>query len=356
MKILNFNQFSHKINKLLESEMDENLLKEIEEYKNNLKYISFRKNLFIGLLIFLIIAFISMVIFNLIYYQHQKIFLLSLPTLFLFVLVLMFSTISVKWKRKYEEKKKNTPKIFTNKTFLNAICCDENFTTIATQQTLNTNFIEKQVDLNFEFRINDIPNYAQVVEEKEVLKFYSTTKFQDIFILNFYKCHWIKEATTYNSATKSFTTTYVDVYKEFYALYHLINPNNIIQERELDYELFNSTNSNVNLESSTFNKQAGLIASDQIKARMLFTPAIQLEILENRNNSILKTFCIKKQDNLIKILFKPLNEQFSLFKNAFLYENDIKNAFSHYLKRDVYGLLELLRFSIYRGKWEDFSY
>ncbi|UUD37172.1 Uncharacterised protein [Mycoplasmopsis californica] len=148
-----------------------------------------------------------------------------------------------------------------------------------------------------------------------------------------------------------------EVYCNVGILQHTINLKNIDQANDINYAMFSNWKTNINLESSEFNKKVKLNVPDEIKARLLFTPVIQAEILDGMKNSLLKRIAVRKFDNVVRVTFAPLNKKHLIIegKNFNDLESYVKTTVTD-LKRDVYSIIELLRYSIYNGNQKKFSY
>ncbi|MDJ1646013.1 hypothetical protein QLQ80_02910 [Mycoplasma sp. M5725] len=353
MKILKYHEFANKVDNLINKELNNSNLKELELYRKNLAELKRKKFLNLFLLFVFIFLFFGITILLLILFINIIFFT---PLILFLILIISFVITSKKASEKYKQILNNPPDVLGKKLFLKAISCDQHFTYIPTSETEEAFKQKHKQDFKFEFLVYSIPSQARLVMQQDVLEFYSTDKFQDKFILSYYKFHWIEKKIVYSTVTNNYVTRYIDVYREFYELKHLINPNNFVDQRDVNYSIFSSSKSNIELESSEFNSKFNLQVDDQIKGRMLFTPYTQFQMLNDINNSIINTFCVEKKGNLIKIVFTPLKDQFEFFKSSYLVSENLKNSIAYSLKKDTYALIELLRFSIYKGRQDDFSY
>ncbi|WP_156930183.1 hypothetical protein [Mycoplasma elephantis] len=208
--------------------------------------------------------------------------------------------------------------------------------------------MESDLDLyDFELSRFGIPNYARLTDEWGHFIYKLNFKYPDFISMKMFRYMWVENVGKYSYTREAI----VGVFK------HDINKKNIDIENMIDYTMFYERKSNIDLESSEFNKKIKLNVSDEIKARLIFTPAKQAEILDKYNEKILKKITVSKDDNITRIVFRPINKQHLIIqgKNISNLKEFIESTILD-LKNDVYSILELLCFSVYNSNTDKLSY
>lgn len=197
-----------------------------------------------------------------------------------------------------------------------------------------------------------IADKAYVSSQTENFSFNYHFKHEDYFTTRIETYTWQeirdKQTVTYNVTVGIFE--------------YIINDSNADMNNAVDYELFQGkkligkAKDFIDLESKEFNKIFSLTARDEIKSRVLFTPSVQNQMVQDYKKALIKDFSFEKNDNRIRIIYRPLAGQLAIIGNRISdLDTYIKETMKDLIK-DVYSLIEFLQFIQYNTNVKKFSY